>query len=310
MAADLRCAHCDRPVKDGLTLCATCGDALVEALLAVPELVLDIEITRARLDRTQNAHTAGRSAEAALPVRATRYGATMIGDQPLNALHNTVTTWARAVAEDLAVSPHIGGAWLVHLTEQHRGDTPRDGATLPLVALGHLEQAAVWLAQHRNTLRAYEAALELLHDVTAAVDRLRAMTDHRPELRYLGPCPDCSAELRAERGASWVRCRACRTQHEIARIEAEARAAAENRLFTLVELLRVLGALGAPVAKRTLYRWAGEHKFEARGWSHTTADGRVRITDHRVSDGDKRVYRLGDVLAVAHHEHEQGGSAA
>ncbi|MEU0871634.1 hypothetical protein [Nocardia brasiliensis] len=307
--AEILCAHCERPVKDGLRLCVNCGDTLVYALLVVPELLLEITITRTGLDRMQGAHTAGRSAETALPVRATSHGATMVGDQALATLDHAITTWARALAEDLGVSPHLGGAWLTHLAAQHRGGAPRDGATLPLLGLTELEQAAVWLAQHREPLRAYEAAPELLDDVTTAVERLRAAIDRPPELRYLGPCPHCSAALRAERGESWVRCR-CGTQHEISRIEADARAAAEDKLYTVADLLRVLATLGTPMPKRTLYRWAAEHKLTPRGWQHVDRDGLVRITDHRIDDDDKKVYRLGDVAALARREPNEGGSAA
>ncbi|WP_433592301.1 hypothetical protein [Nocardia sp. CA-145437] len=308
---EILCAECTRPVRDGLTLCVTCGDTLCEALLAVPELLLDLEITRAKLDRVQGERTAGRSAETALPVRATMRGATMVGDQALTALTTTVTGWTHALAEDLGVSPHINGPWLIHLTEQHRGDPPRDGATLPLVRLGTLEQAAVWLAQHREPLRAYEAALELLRDVTGAVARLRAAIDRPRELRYLGPCSECGAELRAEPGETWVRCRvqSCRTQHEIARLEDKARDAAEDRLCTRAELLRVLSALGVPVASRTLYWWASEGKLEQRGWMHPGEHG-PRITDHKIDETDKPVYRAGDALALARREPHEGGSAA
>lgn len=318
---EIVCAECERPVKDGLTLCVTCGDTLCEALLAVPELLLDLTITRVGLGRSNAQRTGGRPTEVALPVQSIArqtpegepehaVGAELLGDRAVAALNNSITTWARAVAEDLGVSPHIGGAWLVHITEQHRGAPPRDGSTLPLVRLGTVEQAAVWLAQHREPLRAYEAALDLLHDVTDAVARLRAAVDHRPERRYLGPCPECSAELRAERGESWVRCQACRTQHEIARIENKARAYAEDRLYTLAELLRVLDVLGAPVPKRTLYWWASEHKIEPRGWMHRDERG-TRITDHQLdTDRDKAVYRTGDALKLARREAEQGGTAA
>lgn len=307
---EILCAECERPVKDGLILCVTCGDSLIATLLVVPEMLLEIAITRAGLDRMQGERTAGRPAETPLPVRATTRGAIMVGDHAIALLTNTVTTWARAVAEDLRVSPHIGGAWLVHLAAQHRGTAPRDGATLPLVALGQLEQAAVWLAQYRDILRGNEAALELLHDITEAVDRLRTVIDRPPELRYVGPCPSCSAELRAERGESWVRCRACREQTEIRQIEAGARTVAEDRLYTAGELVRVLEALGRPVPKTTLYRWAREHKISPRGWQHVGDDGRVRITDHQVHDTDKHVYRCADVLALARREPNEGGSAA
>ncbi|RJO74151.1 hypothetical protein D5S18_18535 [Nocardia panacis] len=309
--ADILCAECERPVKDGLTLCVSCGDSLCEALLVVPELLLDIAITRARLDRVRGARTAGRAAEAALPVRAAGRGTLMVGDEALAAIGNTVTTWARALAEDLGVNPPINDAWLVRLTEQHRDAPPRDGTTLPLVSVGAVEQAAVWLAQHREPLRAYEAALELLRDITNAVDRLRCAVDRPRELRYLGPCSECGAELRAERGESWVRCRArtCRTQHEIASIEADARAAAEDRLYTLAELGGVLTAVGARIGRATLYRWAGARRIEPRGWQHEDEYGQ-RITDHQVSEGDRQVYRLGDVLLLATRDEKQGGSAA
>ncbi|GAB4582607.1 hypothetical protein Ntsu_04390 [Nocardia sp. IFM 10818] len=316
-AADITCARCERPVKDGLTLCVSCGNDLCSALLAVPELLLEIAITRAGLGRTTSERTIGRPAEPPLPVQSVaqlrkegepehEVGAELLGDRALAALGHAVITWARAVAEDLGVSPHVNGAWLVHITEQHRGSPPRDGATLPLVRLGAVEQAAVWLAQHREILRAHEAGLDMLYDITEALDRLRAAIDRRPEKRYLGPCPNCRTELRAEPGESWVRCRACREQYEIARIEADARAVAEDRLYTLAELVPVLDALGAPVPKRTLYWWASERKIEPRGWMNR--DG--RITDHRRNDADKAVYRTRDALRLAGKQTERGGSAA
>ncbi|WP_280441061.1 hypothetical protein [Nocardia brasiliensis] len=310
------CAECERPVADALPLCRTCGDTIVTDLLDVPSLLAELAITRAGLGRTAAHSAGGRSAETPLPVRATRYRTTMQGDRALSRLETTVHGWTRALAEDLSVTPFVDGPHLVALVRERRGDIGRDPATLPLTQPSQLEQAAVWLAGHRHQLRAHEAAHELLVDISGALAELRYLVDRPIERRYLGSCPatltdsrSCSAELRAQRGASWVRCGRCRTQFEVAEIEKTARAAAENLSYTLADLVQVTTSIGRPVAKTTLYRWARERRLEPTGWQHRDEHG-VRITDHPMDDSAVRVYRIGDVLAMARRDQHAGGSAA
>ncbi|WP_433660779.1 hypothetical protein ACQPW1_00370 [Nocardia sp. CA-128927] len=283
----------------------------------VPGLCAELAITRAGLGRTGAVSAGGRSAETPLPVRATRYRTTMQGDRALSRLETTVHGWTRALAEDLGVTPFIDGPHLLALVRERRGDIGRDPGTLPLTQPTELEQAAVWLAGHRHQLRAHEAAHELLVEVSGALAELRYLVDRPIELRYLGPCPatltdgrGCGAELRVQRGASWVRCGRCRIQHEVAEIEKSARAAAENLSYTLADLVQVTTSIGQPVAKTTLYRWKREHRLEPTGWQHRDEHGVVRITDHPIDDSAVRVYRIGDVLALARRNQIARGSAA
>ncbi|MFI9507552.1 hypothetical protein [Nocardia sp. NPDC052566] len=306
------CAECDRPVVDGLPLCQTCTDGVVADLRAVPGLLVELAITRAGLGRLGPHSAGGRAAETPLPIRATNYRTSMQGDRAVSRLETTVNGWTRALAEDLRVTPYIGGPALILLARQHRGPDDRDPGTLPLTAPSQLEQAAVWLAGHRRQLRAHEAAHDLLVEVSGALAQIRDVVDRPVERRYLGPCPsvlddggECRWELRAQLGASWVRCGRCRTQHEVAEILDAVRAAAEDMLYSLGDLVRVTEGVGAAVPKTTLYRWARERRIEPRAWQHGE-----RITDHPIDASSVHVYRLGDVLALARRAQRTRGSAA
>ncbi|WP_306357434.1 MULTISPECIES: hypothetical protein [unclassified Nocardia] len=205
---------------------------------------------------------------------------------------------------------------------------PATGTGRPRARLGHrhadaltepasaLEQAAVWMACHPHELRAHEAAGDMLADITGATTAVRRVVDLPPDLRYLGPCPGilrdgstCAAELLAERTVDWVRCRRCRTQHDVRTLERAAASAADEYLYTLGEVLRILAAVGEPVPRTTLYRWRREGKIEPRGWLHADRYG-VRITDHPRGERDQPVFRLGDVRALARRGDDEGGSAA
>lgn len=317
ITATVLCTECDRPVPDSLPLCRTCGDGVVTALLAVPSLIADLTITRSRLDRVGGSRDGGRSAETALPVRAIgRRGVELVGDRALMRLQTAVSTWARLLAEELRVEIPVGAPGLIVLVHNGRGPR-RDRAAIPLTPASPLEQAAIWLACHPHELRRHEAAHDLLVDVTHGVAGLRVAVDRPIELRYLGQCAGhltdgsvCGSELRAALDASWVRCRRCRMQWEIARIEADARAAVEDSLYPLADMARVLAGLGATIPRPTLYTWAQRRRMEPRGWQHIDNEGRRRITDHRIAEGDQQVYRLGDALKLAARDEREGGSAA
>jgi hypothetical protein len=90
-------------------------------------------------------------------------------------------------------------------------------------------------------------------------------------------------------------------QHEVAMVKNAVLRTAEDRLYRVADLVRVVAEFGRPVPRATLYRWAKERKIEPHGWQHTDEHG-TRITDHQIVPGDVQVYRLGDVLAVARKE--------
>nr|MBM4516397.1 hypothetical protein [Prescottella equi] len=100
------CHNCGRVVADGLELCALCADSLRRELLQVPGLVSDMTITRARLDRMSRGRVGGKSAETALPVRLDKFDQRPT-QRALEHLTNTLTTWARAVADHAGLAEDL-----------------------------------------------------------------------------------------------------------------------------------------------------------------------------------------------------------
>lgn len=312
------CIECKRPLGHNAALCRLCVDGLAEQLLRVPALMHELTTTRAGLGRSGPA-SGGRPSEPPLPIRVAGRDR-LLGASAVQRLETAVIGWARVIAEELGVTPAVGIAHLVQLTQDRRlafraGQRP-DQAALgePVTAC---EQAAVWLAHHRPQLAQHEAAPELARDIRAAVGELAAVI-WPLERQYLGLCTTvrgeqqevCGQELRAELGAAYVHCRRCRAQYDVAALKRAALADADDRLYRVSDLARVLGELGHPVGRRTLYRWAQERRMEPRGWEHRDERG-VRVTDHRLGEGDAQVYRLGDALKLAARDDaHEGGSAA
>ncbi|MGW2666243.1 hypothetical protein ACWCW7_35270 [Nocardia tengchongensis] len=342
MPDEIQCAECSRPVGDRLTLCTHCGDRLRAELLSVPGVLADLTTMRAGQARMSSGRVGSRSSDKPMPVQSVArlrkegkpedpVGAELRGDRGYTRLETAVFGWAKVLAEHLGVEIPIGARALMQMAisgrypaADHTADVARtpDGKYARTIrrhpdALASpatlVEQAAVWMGCHPHELRTHEAARDMLTDITGALKDLRRVIDRPAEMRYLGPCSECGAELRAERGETWVRCRvpSCKTQHEISRLESDALAIAWERLYTLSELGSVLSGVGAPVPRRTLYSWAAPGKdgpkLHPRGWRHEDQYG-VRITDHQIDPRDKQVYRLGDVVGMANKN--AGGSAA
>lgn len=305
------CANCGRVVADGLELCALCADSLRRELLQVPGLVSDMTITLARLDRMSCARVGGKSAETALPVRLDKFDQRPT-QRVLEQLTNTLTTWARAVADHGGLADDLAAAilspglrQLTHNTRSKR----RDPAALSTEPAHIAELVAVWLADYAGDLRATPGADELYLDVTDAIAAVRRSIDRRPELRYRGRCTaqvadelgvyvPCGADLYVEKGENYATCPSCRMPHDVGDIEHRALEGENDRLCTLPELLAILRALGEPVPKSTLYAWANDPKrrrLDVRGWR--TPNGMV--TPYWIRRSDPPVFRLGDVRALA-----------
>lgn len=301
----VQCSECGRLLGDNAALCRPCVDELTEQLLRVPALMHELTITRAGLGRSGPA-SGGRPSEPPLPIRIAGRDR-LLGASAVQRLETEVIGWARALAEDLGVTPAVGIASLVQLTQDRRrlpGSTVRSDAAALAEPVTAVEQAAVWLAHHRRELAQHEAAPELARDIRSAVGALAAVI-WPAERQYLGLCDcvrddgeECGQELRAEVGQAYVDCRRCRWRYDVAQLKAAALAGADDRLYKVDDLLRVLTALDEPVSRATLWRWAQQRRMEPRGWQHADDYG-VRITDHRIGAGDAQVYRLGDARRLA-----------
>jgi hypothetical protein len=330
------CGVCTRLVGDRLALCEECGRTLVEALLAVPGLLADLETARSGQARVTDGRAGGRSAEAPLPIKDTSSeqrgrGVRLLGERDALALATALHGWARVLADHLgtevpiesrslavmaANARHTGGSaeapLVVHEYRLRKGERVRV-SRVALRTAAHLitpvqvdERLAVWMASHPLALRQLDAADQAHADIVGATTHLRRAVDRPADLRYLGRCPTilddrltCSANLWAGDSA-WVRCPRCQMQHEVAHIEAAATEAAREMLCTMPELLHACAAVGSPIARRTGYRWAAEGKLARRAWLIRSRAG-VRITD-RHENGAVPVYRVGDALDLARRE--------
>lgn len=292
------CGICTRLVGDGLPMCEVCGRTLVEALLAVPSLLADLETARTGQARIAEGRAGGRSAEAPLPIKDTSSeyrgrGVRLLGERDAVALSTALHGWARVLADHLgaevpiesrslavlaANARHTGGSAeapaIVHERRLRDGERVRDSHVARRTA-AHLitpvqedERLAVWLASHPHELRLLEAAEQAYHDIVNATGGLRRAIDRPADQRYLGRCPvvlddgdPCAANLWAEPDATWARCPRCHVQHEVARIEAAATEAARDAVHDARAAARLRGRR---LADRAPHRLPVGHRGPAR----------------------------------------------
>ncbi len=303
----VECFECGRTVSDGVPLCELCAQRFAGELRTVPGLVVDITVTRSRLDRLSSGRVGGRDAETALPIRAVgRRGVELQGQRAYDALVNALTTWGRDIEERDGVKIPIGGYTAgghgpvgpAGLVQQYRrgGQTARvDPAALSIVPVTEAEQVAVWLADHVEHVRSHPAADEMITEIADAIARCRMAVDKAPDLKPVGPCPTCATQLRAEKGDSWVRCPACGEQCDVERLLVRTLASADDVLMTVDELVAVLREIGEPVPVGTIRSWISRRRLARKAFRrHDTG----QVTDFWYHRLDRPMYRLGDVRAL------------
>ncbi|WP_343466295.1 hypothetical protein AAI421_17990 [Rhodococcus aetherivorans] len=301
----VECEICGRASADAVPYCSQCADTLRAELMAVPGLVVDLDITSDRLDRLAKHQEGGKSTEAPLPIRLGRDGFVVNYRRPLALLTNAITSWANVAGWDLdETDPPTGLRQLVLNNRggrSHRYD-PTELLTHPIRPV---ETVAVWLAHQPEAIRAVQSPHRMHDDVIHVVAHVRKLVDRLPERVLKGPCPYvgydehgdravCGARLYAERGEEWIRCPKCGSLHEVRALEAAALHGVEDRLFELRELLVLMEELGEPVPKSTLYAWANDPRWkriEPKAWRR--ANGQV--VDVWIDRRDTPLYRLGDV---------------
>lgn len=306
----INCHNCGRVIADGLELCALCADSLRRELLQVPSLVSDMTITRARLDRMSRGRVGGKSAETALPVRLDKFDESPT-QRVLEHLTNTLTTWARAVADHAGLADDLAAAILSpglrQLTHNLRS-TRRDPAALSTEPVHIAELVAVWLADYGGDLRAVPAVDEMYLDVTDAIAAVRRSIDQRPELSYRGQCSAlihdgvCGADLYVEGSECFTTCRACGAHHDVRALVRDALGGMDSRLFTVAELERVLRELGEPIPAGTMRSWHSRGRLRPRAWKQ--ADGTE--SSYWMRRSDHPLFRLADVRSLRNVQRHDG----
>ncbi|AER48444.1 hypothetical protein CM06_gp67 [Mycobacterium phage Babsiella] len=189
-------------------------------------------------------------------------------------------------------------AWVRHLCETRGAPVPRDITTQGL---------ARWLGKHVQTIAADEQAKACHDAIVDLVDRIRR-TVNRPEPpEYCGPCQhqftveerarrieqqlddraECRVQLYARRGARWVRCPECGTEHEVESLQAALLAEADEYSFSISDLSDfILPKLGMEIPRRTLQHWAKIGELVPSGYEANVA--RYQLAHVREVAGRKR----------------------
>lgn len=265
---------CGRPVRDA-GVCATCARACDVALGEVSWLLhqLDLVITR---QTARAEHVGGHAAQQPLAF-------SWEGSEQRWALVNTVTTWARVVADEKP-------------------------ARLPDTdSVGIL---AAWLTGHVEWLRHHPDGHEAIDELTACIRRAQQVIDVRPDRIYAGPCgvtgekpvgPICAAcshasckaihpcgqDLYADPMSAVVTCHACGQRYDVAQRKAWLMEAARDYLASASE------------ASALCYKMLGDLVTTAmiRGYVR-----RGKLASHaaRLEHGrEVALYRIGDVIDAA-----------
>lgn len=205
----VQCRRCARPVPDNLTLCQTCGDAVVADLLSVPGLWVELQTTRAGLGKVTADRAGGRPAETPLPIRTAARGIgipgalfaprpAMQGDNVIAALGNTISTWARLFAEQHHVDIPIGAPALVQITANNR-----HRRQLPENSTGREPDRTTAVIEHRlvkgervRMVRVSRADAEMLTDPVTVIEQAAVwLACHPRELRGLPAAAELADDI-------------------------------------------------------------------------------------------------------------------
>ncbi|ADL71249.1 hypothetical protein ISLAND3_67 [Mycobacterium phage Island3] len=188
--------------------------------------------------------------------------------------------------------------WVRYLCEHHGAEVPRDTETREL---------AKWLEQHTQAIAGDEAAKDCHNAVVDLIEQIRRVVNRPEPPEYCGPCQhqftveerdarrerdledraECRTQLYARRGARWVRCPECGTEHEVATLQEALLAEADEYSFSISDLSDfILPKLGMEIPRRTLQHWAQRGELVPSGYEANVA--RYQLAHVREVAGRKR----------------------
>lgn len=252
------CAVCTRPAPD-VNLCGGCLDTLKGELRAVPWLTAQLEVTLTRQSRAGD-RNGPRSAERPLPFD---WDASV----DLESLRDGLAHWCRDIAQRR------------HVTL----DTPH-------TPTGY----ARWLLRWPTEIAAHPDAGELHGDTLALTKAARRTIDRHPDLRYLGPCDQCGADLYAPVHAEVVDCHGehdngepCEAVYDIPARRAWLLEQAVDQLRTARQLAYELPWItGITINAKLIGMWAVRGKL-------------TRYLPHAKDPDQATRFRVGEVIEVA-----------
>lgn len=268
------CPNCSRPTGDGFA-CATCADSAAKNLHSIADLADGLDDKRARVGSNWSIGNVGKSVEVPMPYdpRVTIVAA------PVKV---ALVGLARTICDDNpAANPQGVG---------------RDSS---------LSSIARWLANYCHWLRMQTYGPGEFLAISGQLEKMFDLFDRPPAKFYIGRCNaktmlgPCGESLYVTVGAKVARCKVCATEHDVSARQEELREAVSQYLGTAKEVSalcrHMLGDLVTTAMIRGYVRYG---KLVSHG-------ARVEIT----RDGQQResaLYRIGEVLEVAHGVKEDG----
>lgn len=244
------CVLCDYPIMDTAYACHECGRRVSRRLTDSAELYAELAIQIARLSRYgDKVRLSG--AEPPIPFNV---GASI----DHGSIVNTITTWAR------------------HIAEQRGEIPPSPGRNLML-----------WLADPKQMdwLRYRQEAGEALDELDYAARLVERAIDTPQAHWFAGRClaDGCQSELYGRTGAASVRCRQCGSEHDADALRASLLVKARDVLGTASEIARFVSSMRGELVTSSMVRGLA---FRGRVVAH----GKDRL--------ERPTYRVGDVLGV------------
>ena len=247
------CLICSRDHRGSL-ICCLCEDTLVDDLNTLAWLDAELLVTRTRQARIGGG---GRSRETPLSIHP---GAMAAGEALYRDLSYELSEWLRNWP---------GGHWPEGLT-----------------AAG----MARWFAARPDQLRQYPMVDRLRRQATHHIERALRVINPPPDESTFGVCGadidgvSCTEYLYGEPGASWVRCKRCKTQHDTYERRKILEAKMSSLFFRASTLARLLPLVcDRPVTASNIRNWV------AQGKPIKTKKGEDEFLE----------YHFGDVKAVA-----------
>lgn len=266
------CGSCGQTTTDGAPLCLDEARALAHTLRAVPDLLDDLDLTLTRQDRLSG-DGGRRSTETPVPWKE------QVPDV-VWALGNTLTTWARDLAERrrLTIPRPTRPTRPARAVPPGAHADPRPAARFTVVPASAVvvEHTALWLADHVSHLRLLADAVAAHDEITDAIVAARRVTDRPVDRAYLGTCAAhldagtvCDVDLYAHPRHTSTVCPACHTEHDVAQRREQLRAAVADYLEwhtgTAAEVAGLLRMSGVDIGTSTIRRWAADGRMTTAG---------------------------------------------
>lgn len=241
---------CGQPAGQASYLCPSCTNSVWNTLDAIPDLLVDLGLSRTR-QRHYGTAGSGTNVDALPWSEAASRSLADVRDT----MHALVD---RCIAARLASTENL-----------HTSIRP---------ASRRLDDIAGWLQVRVDPIAAQPWAPQALRLVRVHQRALRVI-DHPPEHTYAGPCQICGSDLYTLPDQPEVKCPDCGAREDVAARRSYLLGCVNDQLATATEIARALTSLAMPVSSERIRQWKHRQLLEVRATEHRTKHPLYRVGD-------------------------------